>query len=329
MDLRQIRSFVTLAKLSNITKTAETLHLSPAAIHKQLKNLEEELQTPLYEKIGRRLQLTQAAQVLLPHATDLLLRYESTLEALREWQGSKTATVRLGSGPGISIELLPELLLQFRNAHPGIEVVVETGSTVWLIQNLTEGALDLAIMVNPDAPGRERLTEEVAWDFEIVLVTASREVPRRCQIHALEAFPFILFKSGSQLEKAIDGYMEKHDFHPRVSMRFDNVETIKAMLKASAGISMLPQWAVLREIRSGALRLIRQTEPPLRSKIILAVRRGSYVPAPAKALIETAARSRYPGLGDEPAVTAACAVRRHRQDPHLERTPRAPRPQSP
>lgn len=338
MDLRQLRSFVTLAKLKNITKTAEMMNLSAAAVHKQLKNLEEELEAPLYEKIGRRLQLTPAAQVLLPHATDLLMRYESTLEALREWKGAKRAVVRLGSGPGISIALLPELLAEFRALYADIEVVVETGSTVWLIDKLLEGGLDIAIMVSPgtDGPGPARLTEEVSWDFRIVLVTAVADAPRRCSLQDLASVPFILFKSGSQVEKAIDAYMAEHRFHPRVSMRFDNVEAIKAMLKIGPGISLLPQWAVVHEVHDGGLKLIQQTEPPLISRIVIAVRTGGYLSDSARALIETARQHRNSWLNEPPgrrsraaAATASYGARIPRQDRRRSRTPDAPRPQSP
>ncbi len=336
MDLRGLRSFVTLAKLNNITRTAETLHLSPAAVHKQLKNLEEELETRLYEKIGRRLRLTAAAHVLLPHATDLLLRYDATLTVLQEWKGLKTAIVRLGTGPGTSISILPELLVEFRAVHPDVEVVVETGNTTFLIQELSEGTLDVAIMVNPDPPNRDRLTVEASWDFSIVLVTASNDLPRRCSMKDLAAIPFILFKDGSQIEKGIDSYMSSLDFHPRVIMRFDNAEAIKAMLKIGVGISMLPRWAVEHEIQGGPLTMIEQIEPPLRSKIILAVRRGGYLPAAARALVDVARRHRSPSLCDSLASeaerktpTAACAVRKPGPDRRPAQTPPARRPRRP
>jgi len=337
MDLRGLRSFVTLAKLNNITRTAETLHLSPAAVHKQLKNLEEELETRLYDKIGRRLRLTAAAQVLLPHATDLLLRYDATLTVLQEWKGLKAAVVRLGTGPGAVISILPELLAEFRASHPDVEVVVETGNTAMLIQGLSEGTLDVAIMVKPDPLEHDRLTVEASWDFDIVLVTASNnDLPRRCSMKDLAVIPFILFKVGSQVGKAIESYMSSVDFHPRVIMRFDNAEAIKAMLKIGVGISMLPRWAVEHEIQGGPLSMIEQIEPPLRSKILLTVRRGGYLPAAARALVDVARRYRFLSLSansaseaERKAPTAACAVRKPGPDRRPAQTPPARRARRP
>jgi len=328
MDLDGLRAFATLARTNNITKAAETLNLSPAAVHKQLKNLQDTLDVRLYEKVGRRLLLTPAAQVLLPHATDLLVRYEATMSIVKEWKGLKTGTVRLGSGPGTSACILPALLEQFRAAYPEVEVLVETGNTAALVQGLAESSLDVAIMVNPDPPQRELLQVEVAWEFVIALVTARPEIPRRCSIRDLAGLPFILFKQGSQVEKGIDHYLAGCGFHPRVMMRFDNAEAIKAMLKIDASVSMLPVWAVEPEIRNGSLFLIQQTEPPLRSRIIVAVRRGGYLPAAASALIELARRSRFTWLS-APTATGACDARtprpgRRRSQTRRGRDPRRP-----
>jgi DNA-binding transcriptional LysR family regulator len=328
MELDGLRAFATLAKTKNITRTAEALHLSPAAIHKQLKNLQDVLEVRLYEKVGRRLLLTPAAQVLLPHATDLLVRYQATMSAMNEWKGLKTGIVRLGTGPGTSTCILPKLLEPFRASYPEAEVLVENGSSAALMQGLSESSLDVAIMVDPDPPQRELLRVEMAWEFAIVLVTARPQVPRDCSIHDLSSLPFILFRSGSQIEKRIDAYFAGHNFHPRVMMRFDNVETIKAMLKIDTAVAMLPVYTVEAEIHSGALFLIRQLEAPLCSRIIVGVRRGGYLPPMASALVDLARRSQFNWLADPP-VTGAYGARTPRPGRRHSRTPRGRHPQHP
>src|SRR5262249_58806958 len=114
MELRELRCLMTLADVGSITRTAEKLHLSAAAIHKQLKVLEDELNVRLYEKAGRQLRLTQAAEVLLPHIKNLLAQYDAALSALSEWKGLKHGLVRIGTGPTMSSYLLPSLLDGFR-----------------------------------------------------------------------------------------------------------------------------------------------------------------------------------------------------------------------
>ena len=90
------------------------------------------------------------------------------------------------------------------------------------------------------------------------------------------------------MENLIDRYFAERDFHPRVIMRFDNAEAIKAMIRTGLGMSMLPLWAVDVDIRRGALTLIRQREQPLLSKVALVSRKSSYVPRPVQAFINMA-----------------------------------------
>ena len=90
---------------------------------------------------------------------------------------------------------------------------------------------------------------------------------------ALREEPFILYKKGSIFENLIDRYYAGRGFHPRVIMRFDNAEAIKAMIGSGLGLSMLPMWTVEAEVKGGSLALIRQQEPPIAAKIVLVTRR--------------------------------------------------------
>lgn len=288
MELRELRSLAALAELGSITRIASKLHLSPAAVHKQLKTLESELNVKLYEKVGRRLTLTQPAQILLPYVRELLGRYDAALEAVEEWKGLRRGVVHVGAGPTISSYILPCLLKNFRRRFPDVDLVVETGNTVGLIDNMNKGALDLALLIAPDVAEEDGVQTEAAWPFEIVLVSNLPKVPANCPIAALRSFPFILFQKGTRVENVIDRYLAEVRFQPRVIMRFDNAEAIKALVRTGMGISMLPYWAVDSDLRKGVLSLVRQREHPLLAKIVLVTRSHGYVAKPVAAFIEMA-----------------------------------------
>jgi len=221
MELRELRCLVTLAEVGSITRTAEKLHLSAAAIHKQLKVLEDELGLRLYEKVGRQLRLTQAAEVLLPHVKNLLGQYDAVLSALSEWKGLNRGLVRIGTGPTMSSYLLPSLLEGFRRKFPEIELFVETGNTQHLLDCLGKGSLDLTFLISSELLEEPGLLIEAAWDFDFALVSGMKELPRRCRLKGLQEFPFILYKKGSIFENLIDRYFAENRFCPRVVMRFD------------------------------------------------------------------------------------------------------------
>lgn len=188
MELRELRSLVILSEVGSITKTAEQLNLSVAAIHKQLKMLESELGVRLYEKVGRQLRLTQAAEVIIPHIKNLFTHYDASICALKEWKGLKGGAVRIGSGPTMSSYILPSLLENFRRKFPNVELSIETGTTPDLAESLARGALDLAFLVSLDQL-EPQLVAEAAWDFEMVFVSGAQQFPRRCHITEMHSFP--------------------------------------------------------------------------------------------------------------------------------------------
>jgi DNA-binding transcriptional LysR family regulator len=288
MELRELRSLAVLADTGSITRTAEQLNLSAAAVHKQLKVLENELGVRLYEKSGRQLRLTQAAGVLLPHVKNLLTQYDAAMLALSEWKGLKRGLVQIGSGPATSSYLLPYLLGEFRGAFPDIEMSVETDSKSRLVERLNKGSLDLAFLVTSEHLEGHDFREEVSWDFEMALVSGLQKLPRRCRLGDLQQFPFILYKEGLVFDELVGRYFAEIGFHPRVIMRFDNAEAIKAMIRLGLGISVLPVWTLNKELEDKSLHLIQQKEPPLFARISLVTRRLGYLPRPVKGFIKVA-----------------------------------------
>jgi DNA-binding transcriptional LysR family regulator len=286
VEFKELRSLVALSELGSISLAAEQLNLSPPAIHKQLKILEAELGVPLYEKVGRRLQLTQAAEVLLPYLRELFAQYDSAFAALQEWKGMKRGMVRIGTGP--SAYVLPAILKNFRRINPAIEVLVETGNTPVLLDGLSRGSLDLALLVSADLAEQKDYQVEMAWDFELVIVSHQRLPPSHPRLADLRHLRFILFRKGSRMEEPIDRYFAANGFEPNVVMRFDNPEFIRSMVRAGMGIAILPVWVVNRDIKERRLSLIRPVGLPLYSKIELVRRKSGFVPRPVNAFVEAA-----------------------------------------
>jgi DNA-binding transcriptional LysR family regulator len=286
VELKELRGLIALSESKSITIAAEQLHLSPPAIHKQLKILEQELGVPLYEKAGRGLQLTQAAEVLLPYVKDLLAQYDSALSALEEWKGMKRGVVRVGTGP--TSYVLPAILKRFRRERPGIEVLVETGNTTLLLERLTNGLLDVALVVSADLVETRDYAVDMSWDFEMVLVSHQRPATSRPHLVDLKNSRFILFRRGSRMQDSIDRYFAANGFKPNIIMRFDNAEFIRSMVASGLGMSMLPVWVVDKDVKEKRLYLIRTPGDALYSKIALIRRKSGYVPVPVQSFIETA-----------------------------------------
>ncbi len=290
MEFRELKSLRMLGESGSLSRTAQSLNLTPAAIHKQLKQLEEELQVPLYERKEGRLRLTPAAELLLPYLRDILGQYESAIGALEEWKGVRRGLLRIGAGPSLATYLLPSILRGYHERFPRVDLDVQTGSSVQLLGALQNGGLDLALVVALEAieePSLQIVLEQVT---EIVLVSSLPDAPRRAALAGLRKHPFLLFRKGARIENLIERYWVERGLAPNVIMRFDSAEALKALLMTGIGISMLPLYTVDGDIRAGRLRRIRQSETPLLMKIHMLARSTGYVPPAVTAFIQTASQ---------------------------------------
>lgn len=291
MEFREVKSLSLLATCGSIAETARHMNLTPAAIHKQLKQLEVELQTPLYEKRDGMLQPTAAAEVLLPYFRNILSEFKGSLSALQEWKGVRRGLLRIGSGPSLATYLLPPVLNNFHQQWPGVDADIQTGNSSQLIASLENGEIDLALIVARESSEDASITTVLELRFEIALVTCLAEIPQKCSLHDLAPYPFLLFRRGARIENLIDEYLGTYRFSPNVIMRFDSAEALKATLMSGTGVSMLPSYVAAQEIASGALRQIQKTEPPLTMSVRILLRSGGFVPPAVQAFLSTFAET--------------------------------------
>jgi len=263
MNLDPLRSLSVLAETGSLAATASRLNLTPAAIHKQLKQVEFELGVRLYEKAGRGIKLSAAAHVLLPYAKSVVAQVEAGLQAIEEWRGLRRGIVRVGSGPTLSSHWLPELLRRFRLRFPAVQLTVETGSSEELLANTRQGRLDLALLVAPlkrIEPGFEILAR---WRFDLALVTGDPSITGRPALPELAKASFIGFRKGSRLDEMTVQFFNRNRLQPNTIMRFDNADAIRAVLRAGIGYSLLPAWTLREDLESARLRLIAvRARPP-------------------------------------------------------------------
>jgi DNA-binding transcriptional LysR family regulator len=162
-----------------------------------------------------------------------------------------------------------------------------------LLDDLGKGALDAAFIVASELSEKADFEVKIAWDFEFVLVGSPGQLPRRCRLAAEQEFPFILFRKGSVIENLIDCYFARHQFHPRIMMRLDNAEAIKAMVKSRLGVSMLPFWTITAEVLERTLAPTQLTEPPLLGRLMLVTRWAACLTLHVKAFLGAAQRWRW------------------------------------
>ncbi|MCL4402059.1 MAG: LysR family transcriptional regulator, partial [Acidobacteria bacterium] len=191
MELREVRSLVLLADLGSIQRVAGAVHLSPPSVHKHLKTLEEQLGVPLYERDGRSLKLTEAAETILPYLQQIVAEHDTALRVLDEWKGVKRGLVRIGAGQIVGTYLVPRVLERFLARYPGVNASIQTAPVRTLVERLAAGAIDLALLAVPELHEEPHLSTgdyEVVCDvvdLSMVLVSGAPRSPRRCPMSSL------------------------------------------------------------------------------------------------------------------------------------------------
>lgn len=187
MELRHLRYFVALADTLSFTRAAERVHVTQSTLSHQIRQLEEELGQPLFDRIGKKVVSTEAGELFLGFAARALKEVDQGIAMLRPGGGGLTGQVRIGATHTFNIGLIPECVAQFLARHPAVQVQVEELSADQISRRLHDGELDIGIAYRPSDPSE--LWFEPLYNEEMVLVVsdahplAARKRIRMVELH--------------------------------------------------------------------------------------------------------------------------------------------------
>ncbi len=245
MEMHQLRYVVSVARTGNFSRAAEQCHVSQPSLSQQIQKLEEELGERLFDRLKRHVKLTAVGENFVPRAARILEEVESASREARDVQGLVHGTVAIGVLPTIAPYLLPRVIAAFAKKYPGLEVVVQEETTAQLLKLAAACELDFAIASLPIPD--ERFVKETLFSEELFLaVPPGHRLAKRRGVAAsdLEKERFILMKEGHCLGDQVLRFCNRRDFQPQVSLRSTQIETIKALVRAGLGISLIPAMAI-------------------------------------------------------------------------------------
>jgi LysR family transcriptional regulator, low CO2-responsive transcriptional regulator len=252
--LRQLRVFAAAARHQSFGKAAEELHLTPPAISMQIRELEEHVGLPLFDRSGRQVALTVTGEYLLVYVRKVLATLKDAEDAIARFRGLETGRVSIGM-VSTAKYFVPRLLAQFRQEHPAIEVKLAVGGNrEQLVALLRANEVDLAIMGRPP---RELATRAEPFAVHPHSIVAAPDHPLMQIGHApaslLNHYEFIIRETGSGTRAAMEKFFADHRLQPRVAMEMTSNETIKQAVMAGMGVSFLSLHTIGLERRAGLL----------------------------------------------------------------------------
>jgi len=290
MELYQLQYFLEVARQRNFTRAAARLHLAQAALSEQIRKLEEELATPLFQRGRRESTLTAAGETLRLHAEGLIAQASAARQAVQELVGLRGGLLVIGAIPSVSAGLLPAAVTLFRERHPGVELVIAEGTSESVAEGVESGRVEMGIIQHPTPAGpfeeRPLLTE-----CFVLLAPPRHAIARRRDVRLAELAgeSFVSFK-GRARESALEA-CRAAGFEPRLACESGELDTVRALVAAGLGIALLPELAAQRA--KPACALVRLSEPRVERQLVIVTRRG-YAPSPAAAEFEALLRAKSP-----------------------------------
>jgi DNA-binding transcriptional LysR family regulator len=254
VTLRQLRVFSAVARHMSFGKAAEELHLTPPAISMQIKELEEQVGLPLFDRGGRSVALTVTGEYLLVYVRKILATLKDAEDAVARLSGLQTGRLTIGM-VSTAKYFVPRLMARFRAEHPGIEVRLAIGGNrEQLVALLQANEVDLAIMGRPP---RELATRAEPFAVHPHVIVTPPDHPLVKAGHApaaaLADYEFLIREEGSGTRAAMEKFFADHRLAPRVAMEMTSNETIKQTVMAGMGISFLSLHTIGLELKAGLI----------------------------------------------------------------------------
>lgn len=246
MELRQLNYFVKVAQKQHMTQAAKELHVAQSAVSRQIRLLEEELQVELFLHKGRNVQLTPAGKLFLDRVVRLLSDLDRAVIELNEFADPEMGEVRLGFPHSLGLNLVPQVVSKFRAMHPNVTFSFEQGTYNLLLEQVLEGQTDLALISpfphdHPLVTGDVLLTEEL---YAVLPTDHPLASARTISLSQLSDDPFVLFREGHSLRSIVWDSCLQAGFTPKVSFVGEETDTIRGLVAAGMGVTLLPETAL-------------------------------------------------------------------------------------
>lgn len=244
MDTSTLRTFITIAETGSFSQAGEKLYLTQPAISKRIATLEQELDTRLFDRIGRNTTLTQAGKILYDRARQIMLEIEDSRRAIANLTDNIAGQLIIGTSHHIGLYRLPPVLRSYVAAYPEVELDIRFMDSEAACRGVKTGELELAIVTLPLEASKD-IQVKIIWPDPLDIVAgASHPLAGKnhpVTIQALLKHSAILPGQSTYTRQVLQRAIDKTGAELKVSMSTNYLETIKMLTSIGLGWSVLPQ----------------------------------------------------------------------------------------
>ncbi|MFM8294587.1 MAG: LysR family transcriptional regulator [Microcystaceae cyanobacterium] len=291
--LDQLRILKAIATEGSFKRAADTLYVSQPAVSLQVQNLEKQLNVPLFDRGGRKAQLTEAGYLLLSYGEKIITLCQETCRAIEDLQNLQGGTLIVGASQTTGTYLLPRMIGLFRQKYPDVSVQLQVHSTRRTSWGVANGQVDLAI-IGGEVPSDLQETLQVipyAEDELVLVLPVSHPFAKidTIQKEDLYKLKFITLDSQSTIRKVIDKVLTQGGIDTkrlRVEMELNSIEAIKNAVQAGIGVAFVSTTAIEKELEMKVLHLAYIREVKVRRTLFVILNPNRYRSKAAEAFIK-------------------------------------------
>ena len=299
MEIRNLITFVRIAEVQNFSKTAEQLGYSQSAVTMQIKQLENELKVPLFERIGKQARLTQAGERLLPYALEILDSIRKAESTVREPERI-SGKLRIGTCESFVISILPHVIMEFNHRCPHVEISTHTALVPDLFQMLRQNDIDILYFLDKKYYFPEWI--KVSEQPEKIFFVSSSRSPlageKEVSIDRLLREPLYLTEKGISYRYAMEQSLAEKGIELHPVWEVGNTDVITRFLLKNKGISFLPEYVVRDHIKNGDLAVLHTECEEITMWSQLVYHRNKFVTPQMKLFLELLAEHMKMDHGD-------------------------------
>ncbi len=266
MSDRRLQVFYSVARHLSFTKAAEALHMTQPAVTFQVRQLEEQFNTRLFDRTHNRINLTEAGDRVYHYAKQIFELYSRMEGEVRELTGEISGVVILGASTTIAEYMLPSLLGAFKRKFPDVVIRLRVSNTDGIVTMVEENEIDLGVVEAP-VSNKSLVVEICRVDTLVAVLPPEHELAGRASLPVADVlkYPFITREEGSGTREVTFDYLRGAGLEPanlNLVMELGSPESIKGAIEADMGISILSRSTIGKELQLRTLTCV-ELDPPL------------------------------------------------------------------
>jgi DNA-binding transcriptional LysR family regulator len=286
MDFDQLHTFLEIVRLKSFSKAAQTCYRTQPAISAQVRQLEQELNTALFERFGSRISLTTAGKIFAGYAAQMLDQRRQAQDAINELERNPRGELVIAANEATCIYVLPQVFSEYKNLFPAVQLQVDRSYGSRVVDGVMENIADFGLTQLPVEEKRLQVVDIYKDEIRLIVPARHALADRKMALASdLLEFQLLLPKSGTTRAR-LNAWFELVEDDLHVSMELDSTEMMKRFVMAGLGLSFMAVSNCREEVAAGKLRAISLAPEPMIRRLGLIYRKDKALSKAALGFIQ-------------------------------------------